>query len=288
MMVKPAQSQRLPLDDLIEDFLDDERSDGKADTTLRNYRADLAGLVRQAGELISGNAFASLVRRHLDSLEIAERSWNRHLSTLKRFCDYLVEQGRLAANPLAAHSGVKVEAEPPKVVDPKEVRKLFQRIDRPRDRALIMLLWQNGLRVGEALNLKVDDVELRSGTLRIHDDSGSRKIHLSDAAREALEEYLDTRQSDETDFVFVANGGRALSYAGAHRLFRQYAGDLDITMQQLRAGAAAAAFFAGATLWQVQDMLGHAHAASTARYHVKIDERTTHQRNPKAKKEKTK
>ncbi len=281
-MTKSARNKGLPLDDLIDQFLDHERSDGKADTTLRNYRADLFGLLREAGEMISGNAFGGMVRRHLDSLEIAERSWNRHLSTLKRFCDYLVEQGELVANPLASQSGVKVEAQTPKMVDEKDVRKLFERIDRPRDRALITLLWQNGLRVGEALNLKVDDVDLRAGTLRITDDAGNRTVRLTAEARDSLREHLVTRHSDETDCVFVANGGRALSYAGAHRLFRHYAGDLDLTMQQLRAGAAAAAFYAGATLLQVQDMLGHAHPASTARYHIKIT------KTPSKSKEKSK
>jgi|ERR1700674_162327 len=285
MAAKTSRSRGLPLDDLIDQFLDHERTDGKADTTVRNYRADLFGLMREAGEMISGNAFAGLVRQHLDSLEVAERSWNRHLSTLRRFCDFLVEQGELAVNPLASRSGVKVEASVPKAVDEKDVRKLFQRIDRSRDRALITLLWQNGLRVGEALNLKVEDVDLRAGTLRISDESDSRMVRLTAAACDCLRDYLATRHSDETDCLFVANGGRALSYAGAHRLFRQYAGDSDLTMQQLRAGAAAAAFFAGATLWQVQDMLGHAHAASTARYHLKL---TKKENKPTASKKKEK
>jgi len=250
----------------IEGFLGAIRRAGRAEATIRNYRADLAALAKAAKRRAGRRPLDQVVREHLARLDIAQRSWNRHLSTLRCFCAYLVANGALAANPLASVSGRRAVQPAPRALHGRQIERLFERIDRPRDRALVRLLWDCGLRVGEALRLELSDVDLRAGTIAINDGDRARAVRLTAATKRALQEYLHERRSTKTNLVFVANGGRQLSYAAAHRLFRSYAGNSELTMQRLRAGAATAAFVAGASLEQVQDMMGHRHAASTARY----------------------
>ncbi len=249
----------------IEAFLAHERRDGKAEVTLRNYRTDLTGLQRVVGDVVSSLHLKRAIPRHLDQLQVAQHSWNRHLSTLRRFCDYLVADGVLCENPLASRCQMRVEWTAPKHIHADQARDLMRRIERPRDRALVAILWQCGLRIGEALDLRASNVDLRYGVLRV--GVSKREVRLSPRAKLALMEHLRISNVPADDFLFLANGGRRLSYAGAHRLFRRYAGQSGLTMRQLRAAAAASALDAGVRLKRVQNMLGHLHSASTVRYH---------------------
>ena len=267
-MSLPCDSSRTAagLPDAIERYLHGMRRDGRSEATIRNYRADLWALAKTADFEVGPVRLPRLMRDHLNRLEIGKRSWNRHLSTLRGFCDYLVARGTLATNPFARVSARRVEQRSPSAVPKREIRRLFERIDRTRDRALIRLLWECGLRVGQALRLELGDVDLQARSIAIGDSDRKKPVKLSASAKLALAEYLRERGPAKTSFVFVANGGRPLSYAAAHRLFRLYAGTSGLTMQRLRAGAAMAAFVSGASIGQVQEMMGHQHIASTARY----------------------
>ena len=251
----------------IESFLTAQGAAGKSRATLLNYRADLACLQRKLGDRIAPARLDTAMHSHLRSLRLAHRSWNRHLSTLRSFCDHLVRSRELAANPLSMTAQLRVEWEAPQSEHAEAARNILERIKRPRDRALVALLWDCGMRIGEALQLRWSDVDVASGTVRVRGMHGERSLRLPPRARRVLCAHLADQGNAQSRYVFLANGGRPLSYAAAHRLFRQYAADSGMTMRRLRASAAAAAFGAGASLEDVRNMLGHVHAENSARYH---------------------
>lgn len=250
----------------VQRFLEAEERSGKARTTLRNYRADLYGLARTAGSRVTPRMLAGAAKRHLDALELAEASWNRHLTTLRRFFAHLVQTGIMEINPLEGVERHEAAQAQPDVAGTGDVRRLIARIDNVRDRALVVLLWQTGLRVSEALGLRASDVDLGRRMITTPPPD-RRRVRMPAEAREVMGDYLTSRALASNDPVFVAQGGRPLSYAGAHRLFRLYAGTSGVTMRSMRARAAVQAFDDGASLAQVQHMLGHRTAASTLRYH---------------------
>lgn len=263
LIPKPATS----VEDATRAFLFEQLRLGKSETTLRDYRADLSALVRSVGRSTATKALATRTSRHLEDLRVADRSWNRHLSTVRRFCEYLVRVGALDRNPLRDATGVCVRARLPSGVAAPALAQLLDRIERPRDRALVMLLVGSGVRIGEALALRVRDVDLKRGVVIVR-MGRTRQCALMPLATGCIAAYLRDRNARGDEPLFATSTGQPLSYAAAHRLVRIYAHGSGITMRQLRHSAVATAFNGGASLEEVQHMLGHRHAASTAIYQV--------------------
>lgn len=266
----PAKT--ITLAQAVEAFLEAEQRSGKAALTLLNYRADLSSLLRSIADPMAAGLSERGLKRHLARLPVASRSWNRHLTTLRRFCDFMVAQRLLQHNPLRGMERAPVSEARPTPAPAAQINSVIGQADNPRDRALLALLWECGLRIREALTLQVGDVDLRLARIRVHVGM-PRSISLTPNASRLLERYICARRSGSSDPLFTSYGTRQLSYAGAHRLFRRYAGTTGLTMRHLRASAAVAAFDRGDSLTQVQAMLGHQHAASTARYQADADTR---------------
>jgi integrase len=164
-----------------------------------------------------------------------------------------------------------------------------------RFRALVWLLGTRGLRIGEAAALRVGDLDLMRGTLRVErtmsevrgiliegppkTDAGRRTISLPPSLRDMLAQHL-ARFSDPKDaaaFVFTMPGGgpgrkegeggslRAGAYRKRYfaRAVRDAGLDPQLSPHDLRDTAATIAFANGATVKEVQRMLGHTKAAVT-------------------------
>lgn len=270
----------------VEAFLKAEQRSGKAPLTLLNYRADLTSLLRSLGDRAPASLSERAVKRHLDQLPVGSRSWNRHLTTLRRFCGFLVEQRLLPRNPLRGIERAPVSVARSAPAPAAQIDSVICQADNPRDQALLALLWECGLRIREALALQVRDVDLRLARIRVHVGM-PRSVTLTPNASRLLQRYIFARRSGSRDPLFTSYGSRQLSYAGAHRLFRRYAGTTGLTMRHLRASAAVAAFDRGDSLTQVQAMLGHQHAASTARYQADADAHDVHKTITPMPKQKT-
>ncbi len=126
----------------------------------------------------------------------------------RSFCRWLVEEGFLKADPFQAVGPLKFDPRPlPRVLSPRQVRRLLREARAPRDRALVEFLYATGCRVGELASLDLADVDLSRRTARCVGKRGrERMLLLNRAAARALRAYL--RQSG-------SRGARAPRRAGA-------------------------------------------------------------------------
>jgi integrase/recombinase XerD len=258
-------TSKTPLSLAVEAFLERLQEEGRADLTLRSYRSDLSALCRSIGPSTRIEALNARAERHVRDLPLAARSWNRHLGTVRRFCDFLVSRQALKANPMRRVEQAQVRDDGAAAPEAKGLATLLARIERPRDRVLVALLMDTGLRIGEALALAVRDLRPDASSVKVL-QGRARTVRLGRTMRTMLIGYLRDRNPEAEEPLFATDAGRALSYAGAHRVFRRYARGTGITLRDLRAKAVASAFAHGASLLDVQTMLGHRHVASTARY----------------------
>jgi integrase/recombinase XerC len=151
-----------------------------------------------------------------------------------------------------------------------------------RDRALLELLYGGGLRVSEVAGLKIDDVNLSSGELRVLGKGRKeRLVPVGPPAVEAVERWLVERPSlvdplKPTDILLLNSRGGPLSVRRIQMLVQRYgelgAGRSDLHPHALRHSCATHLLEGGADLRAIQEILGHASLGTTQRYtHVSVE-----------------
>ena len=170
---------------------------------------------------------------------------------------------------------------------PEEIDRMISSVDTSdwkglRDRALLEVMYGCGLRVSEAVGLKISEIYPEEGFVRIIGKGDKQRlVPLGDMAVSALRAYLQVRpqpaDTKDSDIVFLnARGGR-LSRVSAFNLVRYSAMaagiDKDISPHSLRHSFATHLIANGADLRAVQEMLGHESILTTEIY-THIDRRT--------------
>lgn len=272
---------------LLERFLDAlwlER--GLSDHTLAAYRADLKGvalfLSQQARTLSTAqrhDLLAYLTRRVKAGAR--PRTTARLLSSLRRFYQYLVREGRLEIDPSAQIDAPKLGRPLPKTLTEAEVETLLQAPDVGRhlglrDRAMLELLYASGLRVSELVMLQLSQINLRQGVLRVVGKGNKeRLVPLGEEAAAWLQRYLDESRPTLmrgrlSDAVFVTHRGAAMTRQAFWYLIKRYARGAGIATvlspHSLRHSFATHLLNHGADLRALQMLLGHSNLSTTQIY----------------------
>lgn len=137
-----------------------------------------------------------------------------------------------------------------------------------RDKAIILLLLDTGLRATELLNLDIDDLDLDKGILQVHNGKGgkSRLAYFQPMTRRALRKWLTL--NDQTPLFTVYQGTR-LQYAGLRSLLRrraQEAGITKVTPHMFRRSFAIEHLRAGTDVFTLSRLMGHSDERILSRY----------------------
>lgn len=217
---------------------------------------------------------------------LSARSQAAVLAALRHFFRYMIEEGRVEVNPLEDLDTPRFSKRLPVVFSEKEITKLLEvpRKDTPqglRDIAILELLYGSGLRVSEALNLDVKDVNLAQGFVIAYGKGQKERIvPISEPCRDAIERYLrDARPVlmrnrrplvKGRDPLFVTGRGSVLTRQGLFKNLKKYgieAGFMRrLSPHKLRHSFATHLVEHGADLRAVQEMLGHADIGTTEIY----------------------
>ncbi len=195
------------------------------------------------------------------------------LNAVYAFMRFLIEGGIVRSEVLVRKLRIKQPDLLPRAIDSEDVKRLLAVIDGIRDRAMILLLLRSGMRIGELLSVKVNDISLREQKIVIYQADKTqvgRVVYFSDDAREALEAWLEGRDSHK-EFLFYGQGRERLTYTGARLRFTRYlqkAGlsDKGYTVHCLRHTFATELLNAGLRLECLQQLLGHSNLEVTRRY----------------------
>lgn len=202
----------------------------------------------------------------------------RALSGLKSFFNYLLLTDAIESSPAEFVETPKFGRRLPDVLSTDEIDRILATIDRTttkglRDSAMLELLYSCGLRVSELVSLRMGDLFLGEGYIRvIGKGDKQRLVPVSDIAREKVYAYLDCREGRRGDeeTVFLNNRGRQLSRVMVFHIIRQAvlrAGiDKQISPHTFRHSFATHLLEGGASIRQVQEMLGHESIVTTEIY----------------------
>lgn len=221
----------------------------------------------------------------------SKRTQARKLSSLKSFYGWLVMEGLIKDNPCDKVDAPKTGRHLPDVLSVEEVGSIIDSIDNrswtgKRDRAILEILYGCGLRVSEAVELKISGLYFNEGFIRvIGKGNKERLVPIGDMAVEAIKEYIVCRplpydRSCE-DTLFLNRYGKPLSRISMFKMIKKQALIADIRKEisphTFRHSFATHLIENGADLRVVQDMLGHESIVTTEIY-THIDS-ATWQRN---------
>ena len=266
---------------------------GLSRATLESYSADLlryADFMQQTGQDTVSAEDTALILKHLINLRnegLGARSRARHLVSLRGFYRFLAHEKVLPLDPSKLVDLPKTTLKLPDVLSQAEVQRLLNAPDglKPsglRDAAMLEVLYAAGLRVSELIHLKVQDVQLEAGFVRVMGKgSKERIVPIGQYAREKVLFYLEHARGRmvkerSSPYLFVARAGRPLTRQGFWKLLRRYARAAGlfkkVTPHSLRHSFASHLLEGGADLRAVQVMLGHADISTTQIYtHVAKD-----------------
>lgn len=274
---------------LLEQFEAHLTSSALAPATVVNYLADLRAFLRwndSSGETDTPFALdVSDIESYCSYLQETKNhvpaTINRRLQAMRKFYDFAIAQGWTFANPASeARLMREVASERTRWLTPDDIARLRAAVRRgpprrvDRDWAIIQVLLETGLKLGELTELRLVDVYLDAvpPCFEVCSTPGElgRTIPLDAEVCEALHAYLPVRRATPgVDRLFVNRDGNPLSTRSVQRLLRHYAQEAgldNLTTQALRYVYARKVYERSGDLKAVARLLGHRHLATTTRY----------------------
>jgi len=271
---------------LLDEFIDRLwLEEGLSRNTLESYRRDLAGFSvwqASAGKDLQGAAQADIERYLARRFATCKaRSISRLVASLRRLYRFLLRENRIQADPSLQIASPKLPRSLPKSLSEDDVVALLQAPDTHadlglRDRAMLETLYATGLRVSELVGLKVAEVSLEMGVLRvIGKGSKERLVPLGEEALDWIRRYLGVARPTLlngrlSDSLFVTQRGGAMTRQAFWYLIKRYARqagiDKPLSPHVLRHAFATHLLNHGADLRVVQMLLGHADISTTQIY----------------------
>ena len=243
-------------------FLELYRRSGKKDLA-EMERADLEAFVE-----------------HLQDCGLKISTVRTKLACLIAFLHFLFEQDVISGSVLKRPMKLKLPEILPRAMHPADVKKLLSVIDNIRDRALILLLLRTGMRIGEALGLRLNDLDLRDRKVHLFQgekNSMGRVVYLSDDVLSALKRWLRQRDQNK-EFIFYGNSNKPICYSTGRSRFMRYIQKAALeqkgyTVHCLRHTFASELLNAGMRLECLQQLMGHQDIEVTRRY-ARLTDRT--------------
>jgi integrase/recombinase XerD len=214
----------------------------------------------------------------LASEKLSENSKRRMVSALRGFYKFLMFDGHITKNPAEDLAAPQKGFYLPKFLNQTEMENLLLVPDVSqetglRNRAILELMYACGLRVSEAVDLKIADAELDAGILTCKGKgSKTRKIPIGKSAVEWLKSYLVMRRKKENTAIqnlFVTPAGRPLNRQMIFLFIKEYAEKIGlegVSPHTLRHSFATHLIQNAADVRSVQQMLGHADISTTQIY----------------------
>lgn len=272
---------------LLDNFLDHLwLEDGLAKNTLESYRLDLAAfaewLAKDTGKNLDQTGQADIQQylavRYPHS---KPRSVSRLIASLRRFYRHALRENRIEKDPTLQIESPKLPRSLPKSLNEEEVDALLNAPDtmQPiglRDKAMLELLYACGLRVSELVGLKVTEVSLSEGVIRVTGKgSKTRLVPMGEEAVDWLSRYLKEARPQILekrlcDSMFVTGRAEGMTRQAFWYLIKRYAIQAGIAKHisphVLRHAFATHLLNHGADLRVVQMLLGHADISTTQIY----------------------
>lgn len=260
-----------------QEFIDYLTSQKRARATIVAYGKDvdqLLSFARHAGvetiSLITKELIEAFLKKlHTDNY--TPKSISRKINSIKTFFRYVQKQGAITEDPAKDLDHPKFECKPPRVLSKLEYRALRDACKSDeRIYAIVELLLQTGIRIGELATLTVEDVSDSELLIKAQEGHDQRTVPLNKAAREAIAAYLNQRKENgKSAALFTTKTGNPLLIRNIRTAIDRYfriAGIEGAKVNDLRHTFIAHHLAGGTSVQTLSKLVGHKRSSTTEKY----------------------
>ena len=270
---------------IVDEFIDSLKARQASQNTIASYERDIAqfcNYFESKGKKIFDLTSEDMQEyiNHLLAEGKSNSTISRCTASVKSLYRYLVSKKLAETNIADGVEAPKVDRKEPMILTSKEIEMLLEQPDLSelkgqRDKAMLEILYATGIRVTELISLRVEDVNLNNGYIRVKKKNSERHIPLGNLALKCLREYMDKVRpllirTEEEKTLFINTNGQKMTRQGYWKILKQYKEqaniDKDITPHTIRHSFAVHMLQNGAEIKTVQELLGHTDVASTMMY----------------------
>lgn len=236
--------------------------------------------------------------KHFETNKLTNKSIRRHISSIKGFYKYLVNNEIVNANPFIYVKLPKKEQKLPRYLTLSEMLSIFDKMEIKtnydlRDRLILELMYATGVRVSEVINIKVYDIDFYNNSIKVlGKGSKERIVYYNEVVGDLLSKYMsiyDSLNKKNLEYLFLNQKGDKLTTKGISYIINQVIKKISfnkhITPHMLRHTFATHLLNNGCSVTTVQELLGHSSIGTTGIYthvtfdHIKEVYYKTHPRN---------
>ena len=282
------EKRDIPNEDYLKMFLDAKKIEGCSERTIQYYGVTIEKLISVIGDPIR-KVTTERIREYLsdyqqinDCSKVTVDNVRRNISS---FFSWLEEENYILKSPMKRIHKIKTNQQVKEVISDEDIEKLRDNCACQRDLAMIDLLYSTGIRVGELVNLNIDDIDLDARECVVFGKGGKeRKVYFDAKAKLHMQEYIESREDDNPAlFVTLDAPHDRLKISGVEIRVRQMGRALEIQRifpHKFRRTTATRAIDKGMPIEQVQKLLGHSQIDTTMQYAIvnQNNVKTSHQK----------
>lgn len=283
-----ADKVQISNNDFLEMFLDAKKIEGCSERTLQYYKVTVAHLLSQTENSVR-KVTTEEIRAYLAEYQKNSNCSNVTIDNIRRnissFFSWLEEEDYILKSPMRRIHKIKTKTVVKSTISDEGIERLRDNCSEIRDLAIIDLLYSTGIRVGELVNLNIDDIDLEGRECIVYGKGDKeRRVYFDAKAKVHLKEYIESREdSNEALFVTLDAPHDRLKISGVEIRLRQLGKQLELEKihpHKFRRTMATRAIDKGMPIEQVQKILGHSQIDTTMQYAMvnQNNVKTSHQK----------
>jgi integrase/recombinase XerC len=253
-----------------------------SELTIKNYYNDLTEFslyIKKDLTRVKKEDIKSYLKYLFDK-DNSNRTVSRKISTLKSFYKYLKENDVIKSSPALSIKYPKADKKLPNFVHYNELESMINATKKDtfyeRDDSIIELMYATGVRVSELVNIKLDDIDFETNSIRIlGKGSYMRTVYFGEYARDAIFKYMNGLRikllnGKESEYLFLNKNGNNITTRGIQKIIDKIVSETEVKTKvsphTLRHTFATHLLDNGCDLRSVQELLGHKNINTTEVY----------------------
>lgn len=269
-----VEKKDIPNDDFLNMFLAAKRIEGCSERTINYYHITVKHLLSCTNTSVR-KITTEEIREYLSDYQKLNNCSNVTIDNIRRnissFFSWLEEEDYILKSPMKRIHKIKTKTVVKNTISDEGIERLRDYCKEKRDLAIIDLLYSTGIRVGELVNLNIDDIDLEGRECVVYGKGDKeRRVYFDAKAKVHLKEYIDNRIDDNKAlFVTLDAPYDRLKISGVEIRLRKLGRELQLERihpHKFRRSMATRAIDKGMPIEQVQKILGHAQIDTTMQY----------------------